>query len=399
MMERARPPLSPGFPLDELLGELPSRDRIDPVSAAWQPVQTLYGGAQLCAPDRFQKISDQALRMLREYDPEGECLGPEAHRFVEKKLSIQPIEDYRVDFEDGFGARSDDEEDRCAVAAAKALAVAERLPPRVGIRIRSLSSSATARRGLRTLALFFEHWSERGSQFRVTLPKVENPCEVRVLRKALEQLGVVQNVGIELMVESPAALPQIASWLEEAQGLCTAIHFGPNDFLASCGLIGADLHHPLCSAARTKLLFGLAARSEAVTWADGPTTLLPIPPHRSERLEPALLTANRLAVQAAWTKHRHDVRRSWQEGYAQSWDLHPAQLVSHYAEVYHIFMLALPGFLARLKNFLASSQQPVATASEFDDAATARVLRNFFRRALALELIEPTPDLEGFLLS
>jgi hypothetical protein len=54
---------------------------------------------------------------------------------VRTKLVREPVEDLRVDFGDGYGQRSDEEEDRAAGEVAAALAAAARAedgPPFVG---------------------------------------------------------------------------------------------------------------------------------------------------------------------------------------------------------------------------------------------------------------------------
>lgn len=341
-------------------------------------MSTLYAGAQLFSPDRLARIGRAALEALQRYDPEGEFLGPATHRFVEQKLRREPVEDFRIDFEDGFGLRSDEEEDRFALAAARALHEAP-LPRRIGLRVRSLGPSWGGR-ALRTLSLFLNAAGPLPPGFRLTLPKVEHPRQVRVIRRALDLLGV--ELELELMAESPAALAQVPAWLQEARGSCRAIHFGPNDFLASCGILVGELHHPLCQAARQQLLFACAGTGLAL--ADGPTTRLPIATRRE-------LAADTALVRAAWARHRADLRQSWSEGYTQSWDLHPAQLVSHYAEVHDLFHELEPGYRARLQSFQRSDQQAVQTLSHFDDQATIRILENFFQRGQQLSaLADPT---------
>src|SRR5262249_58423070 len=71
------------------------------------------------------------------------------------KLARQPIEDLRIDLEDGYGARDDATEDRDAVAAGAALAAiasSEGAPVMLGVRAKGLEPS-TRSRGVRTLDL------------------------------------------------------------------------------------------------------------------------------------------------------------------------------------------------------------------------------------------------------
>ena len=110
-----------------------------------QPVHTVYGGAHLFQAGLAQKLGKVALRSLEDFAP-----GPDElasilgynprhaeliYSRVVEKLSREPIEDFRIDFEDGYGNRPDEEEDGHAVAAAEqvALGMKERLPPFIGI--------------------------------------------------------------------------------------------------------------------------------------------------------------------------------------------------------------------------------------------------------------------------
>src|SRR5690349_15057940 len=131
-----------------------------------QPVHTMYGGAHLFAPDTTAKLGAIARRTLREHAPDSDALASaleldrdlsaRLYPRVVAKLEREPVEDYRLDFEDGFGNRTDDEED--AVAKQAAIYVAQGmkallLPPAIGIRIKNLGPEMK-RRGLRTLQLF-----------------------------------------------------------------------------------------------------------------------------------------------------------------------------------------------------------------------------------------------------
>src|SRR4030095_320031 len=91
------------------------------------------------------------------------------HRAVEEKSRAEPVEDFRIDFEDGYGNRRDEEEDGHAIGAAKQVAagmVAGTLPPFLGIRIKPLTQEL-AGRSLRTLDVFL---TELLSNTNGTLP-------------------------------------------------------------------------------------------------------------------------------------------------------------------------------------------------------------------------------------
>src|SRR5262247_1634333 len=105
------------------------------------------------------------------------ALAADVYDRVALKLAAEPIEDLRIDFEDGYGHRPAVEEDSAAVHAAVGLAGARAegaLPPFVGLRVKSLEP-ATRRRGLRTLDLFLAALladAPLPDGFVITFPKV-----------------------------------------------------------------------------------------------------------------------------------------------------------------------------------------------------------------------------------
>src|SRR5437870_1065005 len=119
-------------PLDSALAAFVNRFPGD--SPARQPVHTVYGGAQLFKSDTPKKLGQLALRALQEHAPDGptfaSAIGVDraqaetVYRRVIEKLRREPVEDFRIDFEDGYGNRPDDEEDGHAAAAARGRAVA-----------------------------------------------------------------------------------------------------------------------------------------------------------------------------------------------------------------------------------------------------------------------------------
>lgn len=330
---------------------------------------------------------------------------PETARRVWPRLKARleecPVEDYRIDFEDGYGVRSEEEEDRHALEVANALAIAMGeggLPPRIGIRIRALNHQ-TAPRALRTLDLVLTRLvSEAGGLprgFVVTLPKVEQIEAPGILTEALDRLEAALGlhsgvVAVELMVESPRALDPgfLKAALGACQGRCLAVHFGANDFLTACGVAPAeqDLGHPLCDFARAMLHVGVAG--DPVRLVDGTTTVLPVPPHRGENLDREKLLENRKVVHQAWCRHARDIRRGLRQGFHQGWDLHPAQLVSRLAVVQAWYLEGAEAVADRLKNFLEASAQATRVGTVFDDAATGRALLAHFRRAMDCGALE-----------
>jgi citrate lyase beta subunit len=385
-----------------------------------QPVHTVYGGAHLFRADTARRLGELAIDALEAYAPEpddlGEALGiadPELarriHARVREKLVREPVEDFRIDFEDGYGQRSDAEEDGHAASAALEVAAgldAGSLPPFVGIRIKSLSPEL-GRRALRTLDGFVTTLAQAtGGRlppgFVVTQPKILSAGEVGILEAALAELerriGLpLDSIGSELMVETPEsiftpdgriALPDLVA---AAGARLVGAHFGTYDYTASLGVTAAHQHmaHPACDFAKHVMQVALAGRGVALS--DGATNVLPVPPHRAGAggaLGEAEREENRRVVHAAWRLHSSHVRRSLEQGFYQGWDLHPAQLVSRYATLFAFFLEGVDAAAERLRNFIEKAAQATLVGEVFDDAATGQGLLNFFLRALAAGALE-----------
>ena len=385
-------------------------------SFARQPVHTVYGGAQLFRFDLARKLGDLALASMDAYAPDdasfADALGlpvPLAETVrarVLEKLRREPVEDLRVDFEDGYGARPDAEEDGHAEAAAREMARGLRegaLPPFVGIRIKPLNAEMRAR-AVRTLDLFLTTLvGETGGRlpdgFVVTLPKVTHALEVAALADLLDALEAALGLAagairLELMIETPQSIlaptGEIAlhGLYAAARGRCAAAHFGAYDYTASLGVSAADqtLTHPACDFARQWM--ALAYAGTGVRISDGATNVLPIAPHRAAKGAPPLgalaLEENRRAVHGAWRLHQQHIQRALEQGFYQGWDLHPAQLPVRYAAVHAFFLGNLKPAAERLRNFVAKAAQATLVGTAFDDAATGQGLLNFFLRALAV---------------
>ena len=378
-----------------------------------QPVHTVYGGAQLFKADTPRKMGQLALAALREYAPDARalatCLGLEAglaervHARVTAKLEREPVEDFRIDFEDGYGHRPDAEEDAHAVSAAEAVArglAQGTLPPFIGLRIKSLSEELFAR-SARTLERFLltllEHTGGRLPEpFLVTLPKVTVPEEVSALARMLEVLeregGLAPGLlKMELMVETPQslfdregrlALPDLVA---RAAGRCVGAHFGAYDYTASFDITAAHqrLTHPACDLARQLMHLSLAGTGVALS--DGATTLMPVGPHKpgAGPLTEAQRQENRDGVHRAWRLMHAHVRHALTSGFYQGWDLHPAQLPVRYTTVYAFFLEELDAASRRLRAFIDKAAQATLHGDQFDDAATGQGLLNFFLRGLA----------------
>ncbi|HEU4727394.1 MAG TPA: hypothetical protein VFT22_05890 [Kofleriaceae bacterium] len=380
-------------------------------SGARQPVHTVYGGAHLFTSDTPKKLGELALRALATYAPDAAAfaealaipgeLAPKVYERVRAKLGREPVEDFRIDFEDGYGNRPDDEEDGHAVAAAKQVAagmVAGTLPPFLGIRIKPLSGEL-APRALRTLDVFLTELlaNTNGSlpaNFVVTLPKIQSRTDVEVLVDTFEQLEDRLDIEhgalrVEFMVETTqsvfdaqgrSALPRLH---RAAAGRLTGAHFGTYDYTANCDITAAHqrMRHPACDFA--KQMMKIAFAGTGVMLSDGATNIMPIAPHRGSGLSEDQQRANRAAVFAAWRLSADDIRHSLVNGFYQGWDLHPGQLPIRYGAVYAFFLDGLAAASERLRNFVDKAAQATLVGDVFDDAATGQGLLNYFLRGIA----------------
>ena len=159
------------------------------------------------------------------------------------------------------------------------------------------------------------------------------------------------------------------------------MHVGPYDLTSALGISGANqwLGHPSVELARRLLQLALAG--SGVTVSDGPTTLLPVGPHKQPKTD-AERAANREAVFRAWTRTADDIRRAYLDGIVQGWDLHPAQLPARYGALFAVLREEIPAATTRLRKFLDQGAQASRVGADFDDAATARGMLNGLLRAL-----------------
>jgi citrate lyase beta subunit len=362
------------------------------MNAMRQPVHVVYGGAHLFKSDSARKLGTLAERALAEYAPDaatfaealglGDDLAATVYNRVTQKLRREPVEDYRIDFEDGFGIRSDAEEDAAVDAAAAQLGKGLEdgtLPPFIGLRIKSFAPESKPR-ALRTLHRFLKSVGQLPEEFVVTLPKI---TALEQVSEFLEALAPYPDVGVELMVETSLSLTKLTELVELTEGRCVGAHFGPYDYTASLGITAHSQHllHPACHFARSIMLMTLAGSGLALS--DGPTNILPIPPHRAADLSDSQKAGNRAVVHRAWKLHYQHVRDALYNGFYQGWDLHPAQLPIRYAAVYSFFLEGLDVASERLRNFIGMSAQATMVGDVFDDAATGQGLRNYFLRALS----------------
>jgi citrate lyase beta subunit len=410
-----------------------------------QPVHTVYGGAHIFkegtamkmgvgainhirayAPNfvEFSKIlelkgydklpnSQEDISTLEEYFASESSESKEEHsayfsytvyQRVLEKLSREAVEDFRIDFEDGYGNRPDEEEDNHAVLAAEEVAkgmTSHSLPPFIGIRIKPLTEEQK-NRAVRTLDLFISSLSERTNgnlpdNFVVTLPKVTIPEQVIALVQLFEVLEQktdlpTGSLKLELMIETPQSIldsngnSALPSLVKASDGRCTGAHFGVYDYTASTNITAEyqSLTHPNCDFARHMMQVALGGTG--VRLSDGATNILPVGPHRPSDRNPltdSQLEENKMVVHNAWRLNFNNVSHSLKHGYYQGWDLHPSHLPLRYAAVYSFFLEGLSSTSVRLKSFMGKAAQATLIGDVFDDAATGQALLNYFLQGIS----------------
>ncbi|MBB5154818.1 DUF6986 family protein [Saccharopolyspora phatthalungensis] len=358
-------------------------------SGARQPVHTCYVPANGVDAETVRRWGQEALAAFDRDAARPEdfvaVLGLDAqiaravHPRVRAKLRNTPVEDLRIDFEDGYGRPGDDVED--ADAERTAGVVAEWLrdgmePANFGLRVKSFDTPELRARSVRTLDVFLtallQQWGSLPAGFVLTFPKVVDAAQVEVFVELLEllehQLGMPEkSLRFEIQVETPQSIVDsygrfaLPVFLRSGGGRVTGLHFGTYDYTASCGLTAAHQHlaHRACDFARHAMQ--VSAAGTGVFLSDGSTNVLPVGDQ----------------VHLGWRTHYELTRRSLEHGFYQGWDLHPAQLVTRYAAVFAAFRDTAPAEAARLSAYVSASGGTVA-----DEPATARALAASFVRAL-----------------
>jgi citrate lyase beta subunit len=339
-----------------------------------QPVHTCYVPADAVTPGIAQAWGAAALAALDEHGlPDLGLTAPlveEVLPRVRRKLAAEPVEDLRVDAEDGYRAPAEAEDDD--VRRAAAVLAADRAggvaPPSVGIRASSLEGP-TRRRGVRSLDLFLG--AVDGGRAVVTLPKVTDVEQVRAFLPVLDALEAAHGVRVdlELQIETPQAVlgpdgvATLARMVHAAGSRLTGLHYGTYDYSASLGIAAAHQASDHPAADLAKQLMQVAVAGTGARAVDGSTNVLPV--------------GSRDAVHAAWRLHARLVRRALERGSYQGWDLHPAQLVTRYVATYAFFRAALPAAVGRVAAYLDR-----ADAGVLDEPATARALAGVLLRGI-----------------
>lgn len=351
--------------------------RLSTVERSWpvgrQPVHTCYVPAGRIIGST---IADWGREALESIEP---ALLPELPDGVldrvRAKLAKEPIEDLRIDFEDGYGAPEDDVEDMDAESTAHLVSrwlEEGSAPPSFGLRIKSFDTLALRERGLRTLDIFLTALGEVPPGFVITFPKVTSVDQVEVFGEVLDLFG--KELKFEIQVETTQSVVDdegrlaIPRFIKAGKGRVTGLHFGTYDYTAGCGLSAAQQHlaHGACDFARH--VMQVSAAGTGVRLSDGSTNVLPVGDQKKH----------------GWDTHYGLVRRSLEHGFYQGWDLHPAQLVTRYAAVYAFYREGLDADAARLKSYVQR-----VSGGVLDEPATAQALSSFFLRAVDCGALDP----------
>ena len=370
--------------LDEQLADADGElERIYPgARPGRQPVHTVYVPADTYGVGLATRYGSAARRALADHralflgliGDDEDLLGR-----VAAKLEREPVEDLRIDFEDGYGDRGDDAEDEAVSAVAGMLRedLAEGVaPPSFGIRFKSFERP-TRERGVRTLVSFIEGIVTDGTLpagLVVTLPKVTSVAQVEAMVRVCAELEREHGLGersleFELQIETPQAIvgpdgtALVAPMIRAADGRCIGLHYGTYDYSASIGIAAAhqSLDHPAADYAKT--VMQAAAADTGVRLSDGSTNVLPV--------------GDESDVRRGWETHLRLVRRSLERGFYQGWDMHPHQLPTRYAATFAFFRDGLDDAVTRLRDWRAHESGAVA-----DEPATVKALAGFVGRGV-----------------
>jgi citrate lyase beta subunit len=355
--------------------------------AEWQPVHTVYVPADRFTSSTATDMGAEALRLLDAHAPDGAdmgaafgidaALGPAVRERIAAKLSREPVEDLRIDFEDGYGTRDDEVEDADVAASVESVArayEARTLPYYWGLRVKSFAEGGH-RRSMRTLDGFLTGLAERLGKlpggFVVTFPKIITPEHVTIFTEFLSrfetEIGLPEGMlRFEVQIETPESVLRLGEIVDAAGGRLRAAHFGVFDYTASCGLPPSEqrLDHPSCEYARHVMQVTLAGTG--VRLSDGSTNIVPAGGETRD-------------VHRAWRMHTGLVRYSLLHGYNQGWDLHPAHLASRFAAVYAFHLNGLDAAIERVRAWHEDRQ---TNNGVLDEPSTIKALTARLRRAI-----------------
>ncbi|MGY0022101.1 DUF6986 family protein [Streptomyces sp. YJ-C3] len=363
-----------------------------------QPVHTVYVPADAFDAGTIRSWGDQALAQLDEHAPDAASfaavlgladeLAEPIYSRVRAKLEREPVEDLRVDFEDGYRPASDADEDEAAARAARLIAEAYAngtAAPHMGIRMKCMEASVRDR-GIRTLDIFLTGLMEHGGLpdgLVLTLPKVTYPEQVTAMVRLLEafekQHGLdAGRIGFEIQIETSQSIlaadgtAAVARMIDAAEGRATGLHYGTFDYSACLGVSAAYQASDHPAADYAKAVMQVAAAGTGVRVSDGSTNVLPV--------------GSTDKVHDAWRLHYGLTRRALARAYYQGWDMHPGHIPTRYAAVFAFYREGFRQAAARLAAYAKQTAGDIA-----DEPATAKALAGYLLRGLdcgALDVAE-----------
>lgn len=334
-----------------------------------QPVHTVYVSAADASVDTPRLWGEQAVQLLDAHAHVIAGLDTEnALGDVRVLLGRNPVQDLRIDFEDGYGRREDQEEDAAARNAGRTLAAISqdlRGPSWCGIRFKGLPASER-RRSIRTLEIVLDAAGGVPAGFVFTVPKLRAVEQVTATVLLCEELEKAHGLAagslrFELQIESPQAViaadgtVAVAPAIHRAEGRLTGLHYGTYDYSAACGIASQfqSLEHPVADHAKAVML---AAAAQTGVWVcDGSTQIAPV--------------GTSDAIHDAIRRHHRLVRRSLERGYYQGWDMHPGHLVTRWLATFGFYRSALAAAAPRVQAYLDRRG-----GSVMDEPATAQAL-------------------------
>ncbi|MEU5509200.1 DUF6986 family protein [Streptomyces fungicidicus] len=363
-----------------------------------QPVHTVYVPGDDFAADTLRVWGDRALAALDEHAPDAAsfaavlgldgALAEDVYGRVRAKLEREPVEDLRVDFEDGYGNRPDAEEDETAARAARLIAAAHAAgtaAPYMGVRVKCMEA-AVRDRGIRTLDIFLTGLMDTGGLpdgLVLTLPKVTYAEQVTAMARLLDAFEKARGlepgrIGFEIQIETSQAVlaadgtATVARMIQAAQGRATGLHYGTFDYSACLGVSAAHQASDHPAADHAKAVMQVAAAGTGVRVSDGSTNVLPVGPTEQ--------------VHDAWRLHYGLTRRALARAYYQGWDMHPGHLPTRYAAVFAFYREGFARAADRLARYAGRAGGDV-----MDEPATAKALAGYLLRGLdcgALDITE-----------
>ncbi|MEV6357766.1 DUF6986 family protein [Streptomyces hydrogenans] len=351
-----------------------------------QPVHTVYVPGNVFDADTIRSWGDQALAALDEHAPDAasfaavlglsDDLAEDVYTRVRAKLEREPIEDLRVDFEDGYAGADEDQDAAKAARLINEAYANGTAAPYMGIRMKCMEA-AVRDRGIRTTDVFLTGLLENGGLpdgLVLTLPKVTYPEQVTAFVRLLEAFEKAHGLdagrlGFEIQIETSQSIlaadgtAAVARMIDAAEGRATGLHYGTFDYSACLGVSAAYQASDHPAADHAKAIMQVAAAGTGVRVSDGSTNVLPV--------------GSTAHVHEAWKLHYGLTRRALARAYYQGWDMHPGHIPTRYAAVFAFYR---EGFETAAKRLSAYANH--AGGDVMDEPATAKALSSYLLRGL-----------------